>query len=88
MSQLVQLPNIGPELARRLEAVGISTPEQLREAGTELAFLRLKAQDTTACFHMLTALEGAVLGIRKSQLPPERKERLRQFFSGIPRARG
>lgn len=84
MSRLSDMPNIGPELERLLEEVDIRAPEQLREAGAELAFLRLKEQDPTACFHKLTALEGAVLGIKKSQIPPLRKAQLRAFFDGIP----
>ena len=48
--------------------------------GTEEAFLRLQSRDPSACFHKLTALEGAVQGVRKTQLDPERKEELRRFF--------
>ena len=80
MSKLTDLPNIGPELARLLEEADIHDPEALRDVGTEEAFLRLKARDPSACFHKLTALEGAVQGIRKTQLPPERKDKLRRFF--------
>ena len=82
MSPLTDLPNIGPELARLLEQADIRYPETLREPGTETAFLRLKARDPAACIHKLTALEGAVRGVRKTQLPPERKAELRQFFDG------
>ena len=82
MSPLPDLPNIGQELARLLEQVDIHDPETLRELGTEAAFLRLKARDPAACFHKLTALEGAVRGVRKTQLPPERKAELRRFFDG------
>ena len=57
-------------------------PETLRELGTEAAFLRLKARAPAACFHKLTALEGAVRGVCKTQLPPERKAELRRFFDG------
>ena len=70
MSPLTDLPNIGPELARLLEQADIHDPETLRELGTEAAFLRLKARAPAACFHKLTALEGAVRGVCKTQLPP------------------
>ena len=39
-----------------------------------------------AGFHTLTALEGAVRGVRKTQLSQERKKQLRQFFEGLPGA--
>ena len=69
-------------LARLLEQADIHDPETLRELGTEAAFLRLKARAPAACFHKLTALEGAVRGVCKTQLPPERKAELRRFFDG------
>ncbi|MEY8231662.1 TfoX/Sxy family protein [Oscillospiraceae bacterium 50-16] len=83
--ELTKLPNIGPELARLLNEVEIRDSEELAELGAEMAFLRLKARDQTACFHKLTALEGAVQGVRKSQLTPERRTELRAFFDGLPK---
>lgn len=83
--ELTKLPNIGPELARLLSQVEIRNSEELRELGAEMAFLRLKAQDRDACFHKLTALEGAVQGVRKTQLTSERRAELRAFFDGLPK---
>lgn len=83
--ELTKLPNIGPELARQLEAVEIRDSEELRAIGTEVAFLRLKAQDPTSCLHKLTAIEGAVQGIKKSQISQERKAELKEFFNGLSR---
>lgn len=83
--ELNKLPNIGPELTRLLNEVEIRDSEELRELGAELAFLRLKARDATSCFHKLTALEGAVQGVPKTQLTPERKAELRAFFDGLPK---
>jgi len=81
--ELTKLPNIGPELARLLNEVEIRDSEELTALGAEMAFLRLKARDPDACFHKLTALEGAVQGVRKTQLTPERKAQLREFFDGL-----
>ena len=83
--ELTKLPNIGPELSRLLNAVEIRDSEELKELGAEMAFLRLKVRDPGACFHKLTALEGAVQGVRKTQLTPERKAELRAFFDGLPK---
>lgn len=33
---------------------------------------------------LLTALESAVQGVRKSQLTPEHRAELRAFFDGLP----
>ena len=82
--ELTDLPNIGPKLAENLRRVGLETPEDFRAAGAKEAFLRIRAQvDPTACFHQLTALAGAELGIPKKMLPPERKAALRDFFDRL-----
>lgn len=46
--------------------------------------MRLKAREPDACFHKLTALEGAVQGVRKTGLTPVRREELRTFFDSLP----
>jgi len=81
---LTDLPNIGPKLAENLRHAGLETPEAFRTAGAEEAFLRIRAQaDPAACFHQLTALAGAELGVPKKALPPERKAALRAFFDSL-----
>lgn len=81
--ELTKLPNIGPELSCLLNKVEIRDSEELKELGAEMALLRMKAQGLDICFHKLTALEGAVQGIKKSQLTLERKAELRAFFDGL-----
>ena len=85
--ELTKLPNIGPELARQLNEVDIRDSEELKELGAEMACLRMKAGGLDVCFHKLTALEGAVQGVRKTQLTAERRAELRAFFDGLPRRR-
>lgn len=81
MEHLTDLPNIGPVLAGNLERIGVTGPEQLRTLGAEEAFLRIRAQvDRNACLHQLEALAGAAEGIKKSQLPPEKKAELKAWF--------
>lgn len=81
--ELTKLPNIGPELAKMLNQVEIYDSEELNALGAETAILRMKAQGLDVCFHKLTALEGAIQGVRKFQLTPERKAELREFFDGL-----
>ncbi len=83
--ELTKLPNIGPELARLLNEVEIRDSEELKALGAEITFLRLKARNPDSCFHKLTALEGAVQGVRKTQLTTERRAQLREFFDGLPK---
>ena len=79
--ELTGLPNIGTVLAENLRRVGITSAEELRAAGASEAWLRIRTQvDPGACFHQLTALAGAEMGLPKKELPPERKAELRAFF--------
>lgn len=81
---LTEMPNVGPKLAENLRRVGLETAEDFRTTGAEEAFLRIRAQvDPTACFHQLTALAGAELGVPKKMLPPERRAALRDFFDRL-----
>ena len=67
------------ELARKLAAVGIESPEQLAEAGAKEAFFRLKKTFPQVCLVHLYALEGAVTGQEYNQLPEETKRELKAF---------
>ncbi len=81
MEQWKDTPNIGPVLAENLKRIGVAAPEQLRELGAEDAFARIRAQVVpTACLHQLEALAGAVAGVKKSLLPPERKAELKSWY--------
>jgi len=83
MDKLSDLPNVGVVLEERLIQIGIRTPKELIRVGSREAFLRIKAIDEGACFHMLCALEGAVKNIRKYDLSQEEKKELSEFFKGL-----
>ena len=81
---LTDLPNVGLKLAENLRRVGLETHEDFRKAGAREAFLRIRAQvDPTACFHQLTALAGAELGVPKKAIPAEERAELRAFFDNL-----
>lgn len=81
--ELIEMPNIGKEVSKKLIAVGIDTPEKLMELGSKEAFMRIRTIDDTACFSMLQGLEGAVQGIRWHHLPDPIKKDLKQFFDSL-----
>lgn len=81
MGQLSKLPNIGKEVERQLNQVGINTYEELQELGAEKAWLKIQEIDESACIHRLLALEGALNGIKKSQLSDNRKAELKEFYN-------
>ncbi|MBK9359341.1 MAG: TfoX/Sxy family DNA transformation protein [Bacteroidales bacterium] len=90
MMKLNELPNIGSELAKRIESAGFETVESLKEAGSRQVFLALNEMDPTVCINTLYALEGAVRSIRWHSLPREDKLDLNEFYKLVkssPRVR-
>ena len=83
MTNLTDLPNVGPVLAKNLQAAGINTPEKLRELGAKEAFLRIRMIDPEACLHMLYGVEGAIQGVQDKFLSPEAKQDLKEFFRAL-----
>jgi DNA transformation protein len=81
MGELSKLPNIGKVVEEQLCAAGVSTAEELKMLGSRTAWLRIQSIDPTACLHRLLALEGAVRGVRKVELPPEIKAELRAYYN-------
>ena len=80
MDDLTKLPNIGPTLAEKLNQIGISTFDQLVDAGSIDAVLRIGHSDMVACYNMLYALEGAILGVRWHGIPKNEREILKTGF--------
>ena len=88
MGKLIKLPNIGKILEKSLNDIGINTFEELREIGTKEAFLQIRMfVDEGACLHLIYALEGAILGVRYTLLPPEIKTELKDFFNSINKSK-
>jgi DNA transformation protein and related proteins len=78
---LLDLPNVGKVLGKNLNAVGIRTPEQLRDLGSKDAFLRIRTTvDPGACLHMLYGIQGAIEGVPDSHLSDATKEELKRFY--------
>ena len=80
MEELRKLPNIGPKLAAQLAEVGVSTPEELATVGSREAWLRILAIDPSACIMRLSALEGALRGVRWHDLDAGVKDELKAFY--------
>ena len=83
MGELAKLPNIGKVVEEQLNQVGITTYEELKELGSHQAWLRIKAIDDSACIHRLYSLEGAILGIKKTELDAETKADLKDFYNSF-----
>lgn len=80
MSKLIHLANIDSELESKLMKAGITSPEMLREKGSRHVFLRVKTNDSSACFGMLLAIEGAIQGKLVEDLRESEVEDLEHFI--------
>ena len=80
MGELKTLPNIAVKLEEQLITAGITTIEQLRQVGSREAWLRILANDPTACIMRLSSLEGAIQGVRWHYLDDDTKASLRDFY--------
>jgi len=80
MGELTKLPNIASKLEAQLAAVGITTVEELKNVGSREAWLRILANDPSACIMRLSALEGAIQGIRWHYLDDDTKKSLKEFY--------
>ena len=80
MGEIEKLPNIGKVVAQQLSEVGIGTYAELKKVGAKEAWLRIQKIDKSACIHRLYAIEGAIEGIKKTQLAPEMKADLKTFY--------
>ena len=80
MGELTKLPNIAAKLELQLAGVGITTAGQLKSIGSREAWLRILARDPSACIMRLSALEGAIQGIRWHNLDDKTKQSLKIFY--------
>lgn len=88
MSGLKDLPNIGEQLAKRLESIGIDTPEKLRSIGSISAVMALNDTLGKGCYNTLYALEGAIRGYRWHNLPKEDRDSLKTNLESTYFGRG
>lgn len=85
MSELKAMINIGGEMAKKLTAVGIDSPEKLMELGSKQAFFKLKAAYPNVCLVHLYALEGAIQNTEFNSLSEEKKKELKEFSDFLKR---
>ena len=80
MEDLIQLSNIGPTLARKLQGIGIQSLQELKEIGSIEAVLQIGVKDPSECYNMLYAFEGAIQGIRWYSIPKDERAQLKADF--------
>jgi DNA transformation protein len=88
LSNLTNLPNIGHTLAQKLEKIGVTSQAELAELGSIEAVVKIEEKDSSACYNMLYALEGAIRGIRWHGIPKEERTHLKAEFDARAAALG
>ncbi|OEC33085.1 Transcriptional regulator of competence genes, TfoX/Sxy family [Pseudomonas cuatrocienegasensis] len=71
--ELQQLKNLGKTSAQWLHAVGIHSANDLRRLGAASAYSAVRARGFRASRVLLYAIEGALLNVHWSELPPAHK---------------
>lgn len=86
-TELSKQVNIGKDTESKLKQVGIGTFEELESIGSEQAFIRLQTIDPGACLCLLYGLEGAIEGIKSSNLTAEKKKELQEFYKMVKKVK-
>lgn len=68
MGKLSKLSNIGKVVEAQLNQIGIITEDDLKSVGARQAWLKIQEIDESACINRLLALEGAIQGVKKTEL--------------------
>ena len=82
----LQLRNIGEKSAERLLAVGIDSPEKLKEVGVEKTYLKILSRGLLPCSFnasYLYALHGAIIDCDWRKIPEEKKNEYKQFTEDL-----
>ena len=80
MGELTKLPNIAAKLESQFADAGITKVSELQRLGSREVWLRILARDPSACLMRLSALEGAIQGMRWHYLDAETKASLKEFY--------
>ena len=77
LRRIASLKNLGPKSAERIFAVGIDSPDEIRELGAAEVFHRVKSKfpDSTS-LNLLWALQGALMEVHWHDVPDEIKQQL------------
>ena len=76
MNATLKLRNIGPKSSAWLRQVGLHTREELAEAGTVEAFMRVKRAGFKPTLNLLYAIEGALQDCHWQEVPDARRQEL------------
>jgi len=82
-TELSTLVNIGETIERRLNAIGVYSREDLEQVGPVEAWRKIKHKFPTHNLspnYYLYSLYGALIDVRRTQLPQTIKAKLQSYF--------
>lgn len=77
--ELTAMKNIGAQMKRKLNVIGINSAEELIALGSKETFFRLKLTYPDVCLVHLYALQGAIDNLDFNLLPENTKTELKAF---------
>ena len=83
MSDLTLMKNIGKEMERKLNSVGIYSSAELSSLGSKEAYFRLKMKYPNVCVVHLYVLEGAISDTKYNELPDNVQSKLNDFADSL-----
>ena len=83
MAELTSMRNIGKEMEKKLNSIGVFSSEELTRVGSKEAFIRLKMHYSDLCPVHLYTLQGAIDNVEHHQLPDEFKRDLKRFCDDL-----
>ena len=83
MAELTSIRNIGREIERKLNLIGICSAEELTRLGSKEAFLQLKMRYPNVCLVHLYTLQGAIDQLPYNRLPDEVRRDLKDFYDSL-----
>ncbi len=83
MGELSSMRNIGKEMERKLNSVGIFTPEELTNTGSKKVFSKMKSVHQNVCLVHLYILQAAIDDVDMKQLSAKAKSELKRYSDSI-----
>lgn len=81
--ELTSMKNIGAEMKKKLNHIGIHRAEELTQLGSKEAFFRIKTAYPEVCLVHLYTLQGAIDDLEYHLLPAEMKRELKAFSDSL-----
>lgn len=81
--ELTALKNIGKEMQRKLNTIGINNAETLCALGSKETFFRLKLRYPKVCLVHLYVLHGAISNMEYNMLSQQTKEELKMYSDSL-----